>query len=163
MGADVYYFRLRVDNTGNAAAHDVQVYLASVERQRADKKYEAVGRFVPMNITWAIIGQANLPILLPNMPPRYCDFAHITDPGQRRSVAETLPGVGDTSTILALAVEVTPNNRSHLLEPGEYRMGIKLAAENHPVLHYNVDVSFRGTWFVDENQMLREGFGMRVI
>jgi hypothetical protein len=63
MGADVYYFRLRVDNTGNAAAHDVQVYLASVERQRADKKYEAVGRFVPMNITWAIIGQANLPIL----------------------------------------------------------------------------------------------------
>jgi len=29
---DVYYFRLGVTNAGNKAAHDVQIYLASVDR-----------------------------------------------------------------------------------------------------------------------------------
>jgi len=163
MGADVYYFRLRVENTGNAAARDVQVYLASVERQRADRQYEAVDRFVPMNLMWAIIRQTTLPILLPDMPPRYCDFAHITDPQQRRSVAETLPGIGDNSAILVLELEVNPNNKGYLLEPGEYRMGLKLAAENHPVRDYALEVNFRGTWFNNENEMLREGFGMRIL
>src|SRR5271167_3902633 len=45
---DVYYFRLAITNGGNAAAHDVQVYLAGVERLRLDNKYEAVERFSPM-------------------------------------------------------------------------------------------------------------------
>ena len=163
MGADVYYFRLRVDNTGNAAARDVQVYVARVERQRADKQYETVERFVPMNLMWAITRQSTLPILLPDMPPRYCDFAHITDPQQRRSIAETLPGVSDNSAILALDLEVNPNNKGHLLGPGEYRIGLKLAAENHAVRDYTLEVNFRGTWFPNETEMLREGFGMRVV
>src|SRR5712692_6582762 len=73
VGYTVYYFRLCVENTGNDAAREVQVYLAAVERQRLDKTYEAVGRFTPMNLVWAIIRQPTLPILLPDMPPRYCD------------------------------------------------------------------------------------------
>jgi hypothetical protein len=162
MGADVYYFRLRVENTGNDAARDVQVYVASVERQRADKQYEPVKRFIPMSLKWAILGQPTLPILLPHMPPRFCDFAHITDPGLKRSVAEDLPGVGEKSPVLGLDLESLPNNRGHLLEPGLYKFGLKLAASNHPVREYTVEVDFKGTWFDDEDQMLRDGFGMHL-
>src|SRR5712692_5514501 len=60
MGAEVYYFRLRVENKGNTAAHDVQIYLANVERQRLDKRYDPVERFAPMNLKWAIIDQPTL-------------------------------------------------------------------------------------------------------
>jgi len=163
MGADVYYFRLRVENAGNDAARDLQVYLASIERQRADKQYEVVKRFIPMSLKWAILDQPTLPVLLPRMPPRYCDFAHVTDPQLRRSIAEDLPGVKENSPILALNLETSPNNRGHLLEAGVYKFGLKLAASNHPVRDYTLEVDFKGIWFDDEDQMLRDGFGMRLI
>src|SRR5713101_1435469 len=60
---DVYYFRLAITNHGNAAAHDVKVYLGSVERLRADKKYEPVERFSPMSLKWSHTGATTRPIL----------------------------------------------------------------------------------------------------
>ncbi len=162
IGADVYYFRLRVENTGNAAARDVQVYLASAQRQRADRQYEAVKRFTPMNLNWAIVGQPTLPILLPGMPPRYCDFAHVTIPRLKMSSVEDLPEVDEHAPVLALDLEVRPNNKGHLLEAGVYRFGLKLAASNHPVRHYTLEVDFKGIWLDDEDKMFRDGFGMRL-
>jgi len=163
MGADVYYFRLRIENTGNDAARDVQVYLASVDRQRADKQYEAVKRFTPMSLKWAILDQPTLPVLLASMPPRFCNLGHVTDPKQRRSVAEDLTGLREDSPVLALELEAIPNNRGHLLEPGIYKFGLKLAASNHPVRHYDLGVDFKGIWLDDEDQLLRDGFGMRPV
>jgi hypothetical protein len=162
-GYKVYYFRLRVENTGNDAAHDVQVYLASVERLRLDKTYEPAPRFDPMNLLWALTRKPTLPTLLPKMPPRYCDLAHITDPLGKLSLKEDLPGVGENDPVLALDLEASTNRKGHLLEAGVYRFGIKLAAANHPAHDYTLEVDFRGLWIDDEDKMLREGFGMRLV
>ena len=163
VGYDVYYFRLRVENRGNDAARDVQVHLARVERQRRDKKYEPVERFEQMNLLWALIRLPTLPTLLPGMPPRFCDLAHITIPSGKRGMNEHLPGVGDDNAVLALDLEVATLRKGNLLEEGIYRFGLKLAASNHPVRDYTLEVDFKGVWFDDEDKMLSEGFGMRLL
>jgi len=81
-GADAglaYFFRLSIKNTGNAAAHDVQVFLQSAARVTAEGS-EPISRFTPMNLLWSYRGNATLPTLLPGMPPVYCDFAHVEEP-----------------------------------------------------------------------------------
>jgi hypothetical protein len=162
VGYDVYYFRLRVENTGNDAAHDVQLYLASVERQRRDKKYDPVERFEPMNLLWAVVRKPTLPTLLPGMPPRFCDLAHITVPRGKRSMSEDLPATKEEEPTLALDLEALTLKLGHLLEPGVYKFGLKLAAANHPVRDYTLEVDFKGVWIDDEDKMLSDGFGMRL-
>jgi hypothetical protein len=160
---DVYYFRLAITNGGNAAAHDVQVYLAGVERLRLDNRYEAVERFSPMSLLWAHMGSPTRPVLLPKMPPLFCDLGHIADPAKRPINQENLDGVGSNETILGLELEVKPFSKGHLLEPGTYRFALKLAASNCKPLDFSLEVVVKGTWFDEEPKMFREGFGMRLL
>jgi hypothetical protein len=162
-GTDVYYFRLAITNDGNAAAHDVQVYLAGVESRRLDSKYEAVERFRPMSLLWAYIRSPTKPILLPKMPPVYCDLAHITDPAKRSINQENLNGVKSNETILELDLEVKPFSKGHLLEKGTYRFALKLAASNCKPIDFSLEVKVDGTWFDDETKMFSNGFGMRLL
>jgi hypothetical protein len=163
IDADAYYFRLAITNVGNAAAHDVQVYLGAVERLRADQKYEGVERFSPMSLKWAHTGATTRPILLPKMPPLYCDMAHISDPKYRRHNGEDLPGIAADVPLLALDLEVLPNSGGHLLEPGTYRFHLTLAASDHPPQHHKLEVVFQGKWHDDQDKMFGEGFGMRLL
>ena len=163
-GTDVYYFRLAVTNTGNAEARDVQVYLASVEKLRQDNTYESLDRFSPMNLLWAHLGSATRAVLVPKMPPVFCDLAYICDPKRltkdaEGAVVQLAPGV----PILVLQLEVKPYSGGHLLEPHIYRFHIKLVAANHKPIPYTLDVNFPGKWFDDKNQMFSDGFGMRIL
>jgi hypothetical protein len=49
------------------------------------------------------------------------------------------------------------------ITPGTYKFDLELAASNHSVRDYTLEVDFKGTWFDDENQMFRDGFGMRLV
>jgi hypothetical protein len=49
--ADVYFFRLAITNMGNTAAHDVQVFLADIEKVSGNSPGKMV-RFSPMNLKW---------------------------------------------------------------------------------------------------------------
>jgi hypothetical protein len=164
-GPEVYYFRIGVLNTGNAAAHDVQLYLANVEVQRQDKTYEPVRRFMHMNLLWAHTRQITVPAIWPNMPPRFCDLAHISDPASKPLVVnEDLPGVPAFEPILALDLEVKANTNGWLLEPRNiYRFTLILAAANHKPVTRHLEVSFPGVWSANEDQMLSHGFGMRFL
>jgi hypothetical protein len=158
----VYYFRLGVTNVGRAAARDVQLYVASVHRIVGTKP-EAVERFTPMNLRWAHVRTATIPVLLPDMPPRYCDFAHISHPGAKRKLSEDLPGVPNTTPVLALDLEVEPGSLGHLLEPGEYYLALKLVATNHPPDDHTIYVKFPGLWYLDEESMFRRGIEIREV
>jgi hypothetical protein len=162
-GADVYYFRLAVINEGNAAARDVQVYLAGVERLRADNRYEPVERFSPMSLLWAHIRQTTKPIIVPKMPPLFCDLAHVSDPSKKSVTQESLPGVAATDAVLGLDVEVVGFASRHLLEPGTYKFNLKLAASNHPPRDYTLEVVFPGKWFDNQEKMFSDGFGLRLV
>lgn len=162
-GADAYYFRLAVTNAGTAAARDVQVVLAGVEQLRLDKTYEAVERFSPANLVWEHAGGTTKPVLLPKMPPAYCDLGHIADPSKKEITQENLADVAANETILGLDVAVKQFSSGHLLEPGTYRFALKLGASNCESQDYLLEVVVKGTWFDEEAKMFREGFGMRLL
>jgi hypothetical protein len=163
VGVDAYYFRLAVTNDGNIAARDVQVYLAGVQRLRKDKQYEDVERFSPMNLLWAYIKTPTKALILPKMPPVFCDLAHICDPAKRALTQENLDEVGPNETILGLELEAKTFSKGHLLEPGTYRFALKLAASNCTPRDYLLEVVVSGQWFADQNKMFSDGFGMGLL
>jgi hypothetical protein len=164
IGADVYYFRLAITNDGNDAAHDVQVYLEDVQQRKLDGKYEAVERFSPMNLLWTHIGSPTRPVILPKMPPLYCDLVHICDPKLKTATQEDLPEAGKDETVLGLELEVKVKAPPrYLLEPGAYRFRLKLAASNCKPRDYLLEVIANGKWFDDQDKMFSDGFGMRLL
>jgi hypothetical protein len=158
----VYYFRLAIRNRGNAAAHDVQVFLARIERVTAEG-VEDVSRFAPMNLNWSYRRSATLPTLLPHMPHVFCDIAHVTDPTYKNSMAESLSHVPQQDAVLALDVEFRANTGGYLFEAGTYYFHILLAAANAHPRRYKLEVVFCGKWFEEEEQMFNVGFRMRAV
>jgi len=159
-GADAgtaYFFRLAIRNRGNTAAHDVQVFLESVERV-VEGKAERVTESTPMNFLWSYRSSATLPTLLPKMPPTYCDLVHIEEP-MPGSNAPVRQGAS-----LVLDVEFPSNTGGHVLSAGTYLLRIILAGANCSPRYYTLELTFPGTWFVQEQRMFSDdGFKMRTV
>lgn len=152
---EVWYFRLKIENAGNAVARDVHVFLASVEEWKDKRKeFVPVRRFLPMFLKWSNVGITTTPTLWPDMP-RYCDWFHISAPQIKQFIDEKLPDVSSLEAVLALDVEVTPSNRGHLLAPGIYRCTLKVAAANHEPITRILQIEFDGLWYADEPTMFR--------
>ena len=48
-------------------------------------------------------------------------------------------------------------SRYHVLPPGEYRLTVRVAAENHPTVETFFDLDFTGRWPEEEQDMAQEG------
>jgi len=155
-----YFFRFAIRNKGNAAARDVQVFLAKVERV-IGKNMSEVDRFTPMNLKWSYTGDTTRKVLLPDMPPVFCDFIHVSDPASRAVSGEDLSTVPPGDAVICLDVEAPSLNKGHLLEPGTYRFDVRLVAENHDSRSYSIEVWFPGKWFADQTEMFDKGFKMK--
>ena len=157
-----YYFRVTITNTGRTEAREVELFAAALERMRMDGTYEVVPRFTPMNLMWSHVRQPFLPILSPEIP-KVCDLAHVFQPQDREGLGHTLPDVSADRAILAFDLQVEPNMKGHLAEPGTYRLSLTLAAANASPKKYALQIDFPGDWYDDEARMLRDGFGMRLV
>ncbi len=162
--ADSIYLRLWVQNVGNATAKNAEVYAKEVRRQRADGSWERVGTFPPMNLKWANIGTVYFPSIAPDMG-KHCDIGHVVDPARRHLLREDAPRLvlTDKQTSLAFDLMAAPNNRSHIIGPGEYQVDVLVAAENVRPKKQTVAISLRGPWDPDETKMLRDGVGIRLL
>jgi hypothetical protein len=156
-----YYFRLEISNTGNLSAHDVEVFAASLRRKRADGTFENVSRFTPMNLLWAHEHKVYLPLLAPKMT-KFCDLGHIIFPKDRPRVGHDLSGISPEKCIMAFDLQVEPNMKGHLIDPGTYSLALLVAAENCRPREYTVDISFSGDWYDSEQDMFRDGIGLHV-
>jgi len=83
--ADAYYFNLRVLNTGNSRAEQVEVFVADVLMQEVDGSF----RSLPKNLLWSWTLKPFLDALSPGMYA-FCTLGHIFDPVRRRQ----FPGEG---------------------------------------------------------------------
>ena len=156
--ADSVYLRLWVENVGNATARNVEAYARELRRQRADSRWELVGAFPPMNLKWANVGAIYFPRIVPGMG-KHCDVGHIVDPARRGLLREDAPRLGLTpqQTSLAFDLMAAPNNRGHIIGPGDYQLEALIAAENVRPIKRTIAISLRGTWDADETKMLRDG------
>lgn len=161
--ADAIYLRIWVENIGNATARNVEVYATELRRRRADKTWERVGAFPPMNLKWANLGTLYFPSISAGMG-KHCDLAHIADPERRHLLHEDAPALSLTNAQSSLAFDLIalPNHRGHIVGPGEYQLDILVAAENVPPKKGLVSITVRGPWFGDEATMFRDGVGVAV-
>jgi len=161
--ADSIYLRVWVENEGNATAKNVEVYAKELRRQRAERTWERVSAFPPMNLRWANLGQIYFPRIAPDMG-KHCDVGHITDPSRRNLLREDAPRLGLTvqQTSLAFDLMVAPNHRGHIVGPGDYELDIVVAAENARPITRTLQISLRGAWHPDETTMLRDGVGVTI-
>lgn len=154
-----YYFRLRVINTGNCEAREVEVFAKDLKWHNRGE-FERVDRFTPMNLLWSDVRQPFLPILSPQIP-RHCDLAHVVKPRNKKSLRHALPNVANDQCVLALDLQVEPNSGGHLLGPGFYRLSLVLAAANSPPQESFLDIRVTGDWY-DDDRMFSDGIRVRL-
>lgn len=126
--ADSVYLRILVNNSGNTIAERAEVYARELRRQRLDGTWEVVSSFPPMNLVWANLGDIYSRIV-PGME-RHCDVGHIVDPARRQLLREDAPNLGLSASQTSLAFDLIkkPNNRTNIVGPGTYQLGILIAA-----------------------------------
>jgi len=163
--ADSVFLRIRIENAENATAtaQNVEVYAAYLSRQRADKSWEDIKTFPPMNLKWTDGGGIYFPRIAPGIA-KPCDVAHITSPDERRKIRETLPkGLDPLRTALVFELKVSPNHLGHIVGPALYRLDIVVAAENARPQRATVEINLRGEWYQDQEAMLRDGVGISLV
>lgn len=154
-----YYLRLRITNTGNCEAMEVEVFAKDL-KQHDRGEFKEVTRFAPMNLLWSNVRKPFLPILSPQIP-KHCDLAHVARPDHGKSMHHVLPGPLGDQCVLALDLEVEPNSGGHLLGPGYYRLTLMLAAANSPPREYFLDIRITGDWY-DDDRMLSEAIRLHL-
>jgi hypothetical protein len=93
---------------------------------------------------------------------KHCDLGRIIDPEKRADFAD-IEGFAKEKYLFELAVEFPSATRSHLLQPGVYRLELKIAAGNVAPIDKTVELSVTGNWFDEEEVMFRDGIGLRLV
>jgi hypothetical protein len=153
----VYWFMLWVGNQGRGRAEKVQVFADKLEREGADGWFHRVQKFMPMNLRWSHGGGTFLDGISPRMG-QHCNLGcvgHPSVPGRPASVS--VPKVW-----FALDTELKSFTNSHLLEPGKYKLRLRIAAANAKPINLTIGLTITGEWFDQESEMFSKGIGLRI-
>jgi hypothetical protein len=162
---DTYYLRMRIQNSGNQRAESVEVFASKLSKQQADGTFKVVGSFSPMNLAWSYARGVFIPAISPRTY-KHCDLAHVVDPGERDTIpGEDMrwPNVDPDKTILNLDTVVRLLTKGHLVPFGKYKLEITVAAANAKPVEKTLEITLTGDWYPDEDRMLGEGIGVRIL
>jgi hypothetical protein len=155
------YLRILIANVGKSTATNAEVYAQKLERQRVDETWEAIDSFPPMNLVWSDIGQMYLAKIVPQMS-KYCDLASTYQPDALAMRGHTKEGLDPKKTSLTFRLITSPNHKGHVVGPGEYKLHILVAAENCSPASYVVKLKLSGSWYDEQEIMLRDGVGISI-
>jgi hypothetical protein len=159
---DIYWLRLWIKNEGRGRAEQVQVFLSKLHKKDAKHEFAPVANFVPMNLRWSHPRDGNNPeIFAPGISQKFgkhCDLCSISDPNNPTDVFKGHEG----ECIANLALEVYPNNETHRLPPGDYRLEIMIGAANAKPITKSLLLNLTGQWSADPETMLRDYVGVRL-
>jgi hypothetical protein len=148
---DDFWIRLRIANSGKAAAMGVEVIVRDLlKRDPVSSEFISDRAFLPLSLKWSNVGN---PVLsrIPASIEKHCDLFRILDPsvgalGLAIRPAEPLRAV--------LQLEVHPNVNPGILGPGDYGLTIIATAENCEASRYEVWFTIPTLWS-DERTLAR--------
>lgn len=154
---DAYFVRLRVNNRGGPA-RDVEVFLAKVVR-RDEGHVRSFTNYLPMNLKWSHIDppewESYRGAVLPSLPGRtckHCDLIRIEQP----------PNASSESPLMLVQTFVMPTHPYNRLPRGTYTLELQVVAANAEPVKQLLDVSYRGSWREDPNEMFGPGGQLHV-
>jgi hypothetical protein len=162
---DNYQIRIGVRNKGNAIAKDVEVFATALRIIEQGKPPAAYPRLLPSNLQWTY-NMSVLPRLMPTPPEspgRFCDVAHVLNPDQRWLPGEYIEEHPKDKTWLSMLYASRPSDLSHILLPGTYELDIQVSASNAAPIEATLELSLSGTWYPDEEDMLKHVLSIRVL
>ena len=151
---DTYYFRFKVENSGNREARNVQVMMTKLELEK-DGEYEIVKDFLPLNLVWAHYRRDTMQAI-PADGFKHCDFGHILRGRYKDEVLRRFGLSRSTNIIFKTDVVVEPNTGSHIIFPGNYRISVHLSSTNCKSIQETFELSIKDIWDDNEERMLRE-------
>jgi hypothetical protein len=158
---DSYYFRFRMENTGNYKMEYVEAIITEVNKKRANGEYKKLDKFLPLNLVWA---HNNL-VTIPNIQPglfKHLNFGYIVQ-SENANLGYFGMQKSDETIVFKFTVEVEPNHGSHILLPGDYNITIKFAANNLSPVTKKYNLLFPDKWDDNEEEMLRNNIGIKEI
>jgi len=165
LSTESYYFRLKVSNDGNAKAELVEVFGKELLEQQADGSFRQANWFQPMRLAWVPDRKPVASVIVPKTY-KHCNLGHIIYPEKRsqyRLEDKKWPNIEPEKTVLSLDTEVMPNNLSHLIPPGKYRLTIVLAAANSKPVEKTLAITLTGEWYMDIQRMFEKGIGINLV
>ena len=165
--ADAYYFNLRVRNTGNSRAEQVEVFVADILERQTDGSFRRLTSFLPKNLLWSWTLKPFLEALSPGMVG-FCTLGHVLDPARRRDLpGEALADAEEARltgrAAFSVAVQFPASKPFHILPPGTYQLVLWLAAGNARKVETRLLLVLTGDWTTDEARMLSEAVTIRVL
>lgn len=164
---DAHYLRLWVENKGERSAKGVHVMVDKVEQSIGGKKFQKIEEFLPMNLTWSHVAEAGTAsTYMPQISPdtgRHCSVLEIIDPKYRQGNQSKRRALHkknyDSGRVYAkLLIESRPVSAFHVLEPGLYRIYLKIAAENiQRTIPVAIEINSFDAFNPDARLMLRDG------
>ncbi len=165
-----FYYRFKIWNKGRISAKNVEVLIVDILKKEGNL-FKRIEAFSPDNLKWSTLFDI---IDGRSIPKRYCDYispdtykhcnlGHIHDP----KIRSLIPGednpllpVQKDETIFCFDVHFMSNILYYLVEPGEYKIHIKVGCENTRTITRKYLVKVTGKWFEDEKRMLNEGLSI---
>ena len=135
------YSRLRVSNSGKAAAENVEVFVSEIRSGS-----QVVPTFLPLSLTWSHYQPASSTTRIPAGMYRHCDLGHFREINGQ--------------VVFVMSTIVQPNPVSGGLPPnvltaGEYEIDTTFGGDNVELWSATWRVTFNGPWSDDEGVMLQ--------
>ena len=157
---DSYYMRFKVENDGNYQMENVETMAVEIEQKDSSGIYKKKKDFSPMNLVWSYYRIVPMSVIQPNLF-KHCDLGHIK---KSEDVALEKFGKAKSSNIVFL-LDVAKETfiGSHILEPGDYKIKIKIAANNLKPKTIVYNLAFKDEWTDDEKEMLAKNISIKEI
>jgi hypothetical protein len=151
-----HYLRLLVENTSQNTARDVEVVVERVRRRDPAAPQSQPEKIFGLNLTWSHFPGRAIMAQIGGNTSRTVDLGHVLRPSDRAlhrqagdPAVEDTPMVPASSTLLKLGTVVDPFSRAHLLEPGDWELGLRVSGANVPGQRIVVVLRLTGQWHDD--------------
>ena len=160
FSSNIYYFRFKIWNKGNVAAKQVEAIITKLYK-KIENSYLEIQSFSPDNLLWSTTSEIYRDISADTY--RHCNLGHIISPNNKDLFNESKPGpnIGVWTTVFSFDVEFKSAIRYYIIEPGEYKVEIKIGSDNAKTITERYEIKISGDWSEDENVMFSKGFSIK--